>query len=150
MLRSAFLVIILSQYALAQTSAPPQSHEHPAPAPAAQQPGTPEDHSHHSIQFGTPSGQAAQAQTVPAKAVAPTAPVITLNGYCEAPTTGAAPAAAKPASQNCKKVITRAEWERLVNAAIPANRRAEILSNPQFVQQMARQYAEILVMANEA
>src|SRR5262249_26021624 len=97
----------------------------------------------------SPSGQPPQAPATPAKALPPTAPVITLNGYCEAPATGAAPAA-KPANQNCKKVITRAEWERLLNAAIPANRRAEILANPQFVQQMARQYAEILVMANEA
>jgi parvulin-like peptidyl-prolyl isomerase len=151
MLRSALLLIILSQYALAQTSAPPQSHEHqPAPTTATQQPGAPEDHSHHALPGATAApASAQQASTVPAKAVAPTAPVITLNGYCEAPATGAAPAA-KPATQNCKKVITKAEWERILSAAIPANRRAEVMANPQFVQQIARQYAEILVMANEA
>lgn len=147
MLRSALLVIILSQFVLAQTPAPSQPQA--APAPAAQQPGAPEDHSHHGMP-AAPSASAQQAPATPAKPVASTAPVITLNGYCEAPaTTGTAPAA-KPAAQNCKKVITKAEFEKILSAAIPPNRLPEIEANPQFMQQIARQYAEIMVMANEA
>ncbi|MCI0348062.1 MAG: peptidyl-prolyl cis-trans isomerase, partial [Acidobacteriales bacterium] len=117
--------------------------------PSAQQPGAVEDHSHH----GAPATPAAPGQApaagAPAKPVAPTAPVITLNGYCEAPAAASAPAA-KPASRNCKKVITKADFERILSAAIPANRRADLLANPQIKQQIARQYAEIMVMANEA
>ena len=145
MLRSALLVIILSQYMLAQTPAPPQQQA--APAPPTQQPGAADEHSHH----GMPAAPSAAAQppAAPARSVAPTAPVITLNGFCEAPAAAAAPAA-KPATQNCKKVITKAEFERILSAAIPPSRLPEVEANPQFMQQIARQYAEIMVMANEA
>jgi parvulin-like peptidyl-prolyl isomerase len=145
MFRSVLLVIILTQFALAQAGAPPQAPGQPAtPSPAPQQPATPEDHSHH----GMPATPAPAEAAAPKKPVAATAPVITLNGFCEAPS--AAAPAAKPPTQNCKKVITKGEFERILSAAVPPNRRSEVLANPQFLQQVARQYAEIMVMANEA
>jgi parvulin-like peptidyl-prolyl isomerase len=73
--------------------------------------------------------------------------VITLNGFCEAPAT----APAKPtAPQNCRKVITKAEFEKVMEAVIPKSRRPDADANPQVKQAIARQYADILVMANEA
>jgi parvulin-like peptidyl-prolyl isomerase len=80
--------------------------------------------------------------------MAPTAPVITLNGFCEAPASGTAKPA--PAPQNCKKVITKAEFEKIIDAVIPKGRRTQVELNDQVRQAVARQYAELLVMANEA
>src|SRR6266850_3567980 len=154
MFRSLLLVLFVFPYALAQTSAPAQSHEQPAPAQPSQQPAATAQHSQHAspAQAAPAAPAAAGPRATPAKPVAPTAPVIVLNGFCEAPVAGAtAPAAAAAANKaNCKKVITKAEFEKIVEAVIPKARRAEAEANPQVMQGIAKQYAEILVMSNEA
>jgi len=149
MFRSLLFVLFVIPYALAQTGAPPQSQEQHAPAQPAQAP----DHSQHA----TPAQGTAAASPAPAapratlaKPVAPTAPVIVLNGFCEVPAAGTTAPAAAANKANCKKVITKAEFEKIVDAVIPKARRAEAQANPQVMQGIAKQYAEILVMSNEA
>jgi parvulin-like peptidyl-prolyl isomerase len=153
MLRSALFLLILTQFALAQSSAPPaQGHEqHQSPTQPAQQPAASphQQHEGHSPTPAAPPAEAAPSATAPSKPVAPTAPVITLNGFCEAPATAAAKPAT-PVPQNCKKVITKAEFEKIIDAVIPKSRRAQVDVNEQVKQAVARQYAELLVMANEA
>src|SRR5271168_3313480 len=60
-----------------------------------------------------PAGNTAQSQEAEASKVAPDTPVITINGSCENPP------AAKAADSNCKTVITRAEFERILDAVQP-------------------------------
>jgi hypothetical protein len=67
----------------------------------------------------------------------PATPVITINGFCENPSTD------KSATTNCATVITRAEFEKLVDAVQPtmtARSRKEFASN----------YARALVMSEDA
>ena len=71
-------------------------------------------------------------------------PVITLD-YCQ----GAARATA--AKTSCKKVITKAEFDRILDAAIPKSRRsagADVI--PQVKQAVAKEYLNMYVMASEA
>ena len=73
-----------------------------------------------------------------------TTPVITLD-YCQ----GAASATA--AKTSCKKVITKAEFDRILDAAIPKSRRsagADVI--PQVKQAVAKEYLNMYVMASEA
>jgi len=155
MFRSALFLLLLMQLAFAQTGTPQQSHEHPAapaqPAAAPQSSASPAT----SAQSGdeeeppAPGSPAQAAASAKAKAVPATAPVIVLNGFCEAPAASAAkPAAVTP--QNCKKVITKAEFEKIMDAVVPKSRRTEAELNPQVKQAIARQYTDILVLANEA
>jgi PPIC-type PPIASE domain len=85
-----------------------------------------------------PSAAPANASTAPvAPQVAPDAPVITITGMCDHPS------ADKTASTTCKTVITRAEFEKVIEAVQPSmptrSRRA-----------FAERYAHALVMAHKA
>lgn len=114
----ALVCLLLGAMAWAQTDKPAT----PAPktaAPATVAPAAPAKPS-------TPTGQ-----------IAPDAPVITLQGVCS-PAKGV-----KVAPANCKTVVTRAEFERLVNAIQPA-------MVPFARKQFANRYAMGLVMANKA
>ena len=90
------------------------------------------------------------APKVPASQVPPTSAVITIQGLCLSPAaaaagkTGAAKAAAKPASEaGCKTVITRAQFEKLADAL-----------NPQMPlptkKQLAEAYPRLLLFAQKA
>jgi len=93
-----------------------------------------------------PQSSAAPAQsgekTAPAEAkpaeVAPDAAVITLPGLCDKP-----PAENAAADPNCKTVVTRADFEALVNAIAPN-------LPPPGRRQLANRYAVGLVMAAKA
>ncbi|MEP6643042.1 MAG: peptidyl-prolyl cis-trans isomerase [Acidobacteriaceae bacterium] len=74
----------------------------------------------------------AKASSVPADAA-----VITLDGVCDNPP------AEKSASSNCKTVVTRAEFEDLINAAAPN-------IPPTARRQLATRYAMGLAMAQQA
>ncbi|PYX85004.1 MAG: hypothetical protein DMG68_18970, partial [Acidobacteria bacterium] len=69
-------------------------------------------------------------------------------------TTGGATAAGKTATDkpataaNCNTVITKAEFEKIVNAVVPKTRRAEL--PPTAKQQIAQQFTTLLVMATTA
>ncbi|HWX92501.1 MAG TPA: peptidylprolyl isomerase [Terriglobales bacterium] len=70
--------------------------------------------------------------------LSPATPVITINGVCEAPKTGA------PAPKSgCTTVITRAEFEKLADSLQPN-------MPPQVRQQLAMQYPQILFMSQQA
>lgn len=116
------------RYAAAQTEPVPQNtpaqQAQPMPPPAG-----PEEH------------EPAERTALPATAssVAPSAPVITIHGYCPA----GQGAAAKDSKAGCKTVVTRAEFEKLANSLQP--------NMPQQLrQQLATQYPQILYMAEEA
>src|ERR1700733_9403781 len=97
----------------------------PAPTPATQQPGA------------APNGTANPAGSADASKVPPDAPVVTINGVCPNP------AAGKPDDSNCKTVITRAEFERLLDAVQPN-------MPPRVRRQFAMRYSSALAMAEKA
>jgi len=73
---------------------------------------------------------------LPVPALPPDAVVITLNNFCE-------PGEAPPAGEICKKQITRAQFEKLVEAVnpnLPARNR----------RNLANLYVQVLTLANEA
>ncbi|MGA8152843.1 MAG: peptidyl-prolyl cis-trans isomerase [Terriglobales bacterium] len=77
------------------------------------------------------------AEPQPPAELAPDTPVITINGLCENPP------ADKSEATNCKTVITRAEFEKLIDAiqpAMPARVR----------KQFANNYARALAMSEKA
>ena len=68
--------------------------------------------------------------------VSPDSPVITVQGVCDKASGGAA-------SADCKTVITRAQWERLVNALQP--------NMPKQAQkQLAARYVQAVILAGKA
>jgi hypothetical protein len=93
--------------------------------PAAQQPGA------------SPAGNPAENKEAEAAKVSPDAPVITINGLCDNPP------ADKAADSNCKTVITRAEFEKILDTVQPN-------MPPRVRRQFATRYATALVMAQKA
>jgi hypothetical protein len=77
------------------------------------------------------------AKAPEAAAVPPEAPVITIQGMCDNPS------AEKANSSDCKTVITRAEFEKLVDALAPT-------MPPYARRQLATRYASALAMAHKA
>lgn len=85
-----------------------------------------------------PSAQAPKPPASPAAAeLPPTAPVITIQGFC--PGTSAA----EKKSPDCKTVITKAEFEKLIDTLNPK-------MPPQARQSVANDYAKMLVFADDA
>jgi hypothetical protein len=84
----------------------------------------------------TPAGNPASKEAE-ASSVAPDAPVVTINGSCDNPP------ADKTADPNCKTVITRAEFEKILDAVQPN-------MPPRVRRQFATRYATALVMAQKA
>lgn len=76
-----------------------------------------------------------------------TAAVITVDGVCSQPHAAATKAnAAKPAStEDCKTVITKAEFEQLVKAAIPASN-----PTPQMKKQLANALPKLIALSSAA
>jgi parvulin-like peptidyl-prolyl isomerase len=98
----------------------------PTPAPAPQQPGM------------SPAGNPAENKEGEAANVPPDAPVITINGLCDNP-----PADKAAADPNCKTVITRAEFEKIMDSVQPN-------MPPRARRQLATRYATATVMAQKA
>ncbi len=94
------------------------------PTPANQQSGAPSS--------ASPDGKDAESSKVP-----PDAPVITIDGSCENPP------ADKTVNPNCKTVITRAEFEKILEAVQPN-------MPPRVRRQFATRYSMALVMAQKA
>ena len=84
-----------------------------------------------------PAANATENKEADASKVAPDAPVITINGSCDNPP------ADKAADPNCKTVITRAEFEKVLDAVQP-NMPARVR------RQFATRYASAIVMAQKA
>lgn len=98
------------------------------PAPAARQSAAPGS----AAPAGNPETQAPDASNV-----APDTPVITINGSCENPP------ADKASDSNCKTVITRAEFEKIMDAVQPN-------MPPRARRQFATRYSNALVMSQKA
>jgi parvulin-like peptidyl-prolyl isomerase len=113
-----------------------------APQPPAQPPSA--GHEEHSPVIITKQGE---TQPEPGANLPATAPVITIQGLCAAPAAAAKTAAAKPAGP-CKTVISKAQFEKIIDAVVPKARRAEL--PPMARQQIAHQFATLLVMAGKA
>jgi hypothetical protein len=97
---------------------------------AAQKPAAPASNTPKA----TSSDQSQQAKT---STIAPDAPVITINGLCDNSSSG------KTAARGCKTVITRAQFEKVIEAiqpSMPARARREF----------ALDYANALVMTQKA
>ena len=126
MTRYGLVCLLLGALAWGQAAKPssaaaPQKEAPPSAAPQSTAPAT------------TPSA----AQPQPAAEIPPDAPVITINGLCENPP------ADKSAATDCKTVITRAEFEKLIEViqpAMPARVRKQFATN----------YARALVMSQKA
>jgi len=84
-----------------------------------------------------PPGQAPPAQEAASPEVPPEAPVITIQGLCENPP------ADKNVNPDCKTMVTRAEFEKVLGAVQPN-------MPPTQRRQFATNYAMLLIMANEA
>ena len=158
-----FVLIFAFSLALsAQEAKPGNTNSAPTPAPAAQpapaapaqtnaqsqpaQPAPPMGGGHMHAAPGEPEapGMEPVAPQPPQPLLPATTPVITLD-YCQ----GAASATA--AKTSCKKVITKAEFDRILDAAIPKSRRsagADVI--PQVKQAVAKEYLNMYVMASEA
>ncbi len=118
MFRLLTSIVLLSTFAVGQTSQAPATRPAPPVMNAPQ------------VEAGKPAAAPTAAE------VAPTAAVITIDGICN----GKVPATPPP---DCKTVITRAQFEKLVDALdpkMPAPRR----------QQLAEVYARMLVMSDAA
>jgi hypothetical protein len=118
MMQYAIVCLLLAAMSWGQAASPTST-------PAPQQSGA------------APAGNAAGGQEPEAAKVAPDAPVITINGLCDNPP------ADKAADANCKTVITRAEFEQLLDAVQPN-------MPPRVRRQFATRYSSALVMAQKA
>ena len=121
-------------------SAQPSSAQPSSPKPATPAPGS------------VPPDIARPAETAPAAApepaLPPTTPVITLN-FCEGAASKTKAAAAPQAG--CKKVITKAQFDKVLDAAIPRSRRPAGGEIPQQVKgAVAKEYLNMYLMAHEA
>ena len=114
-------LLFLSALAFSQTTPPAQKPSTPAAKPSARPAAKPHP---------TPAAPGPKAE------VAPTAAVITIDGLCDGKV------AATP-SPDCKTVITRADFEKLVNALDPN-------MPPQRRQQLADVYSRIIVLSDVA
>ena len=112
--------LILTTLAIAQTAPSPSAAagDHKAPAPVAI-PANP-------------------ATSTTASDFPPSTPVVTLNGFCPD-----APAATDPKSPECKTVITKAQFERIIDTLNPK-------MPPQAREGVAADYAKMLVLADRA
>lgn len=98
-------------------------------------------------EVGTPKAAAKPAPVLPA-----TTPVITLN-FCKGAAASKTKTAATkaPEAANCKIAITKAEFDKVLDAAVPRNRRPPGGDVPQQVKQaIAKEYLNIYIMAREA
>jgi len=126
MTRFGLVCLLLGALAWGQAA---NSNPARAPQKAASPSATP--------QSAAPAGMPAAASPQPVADLPSDTPVITINGLCENPP------ADKSAAANCKTVITRAEFEKLIEVIQP--------SMPVRVRkQFANNYARALVMSQKA
>jgi hypothetical protein len=132
MIHRVLVCLLLAGLAWGQaTSKPATAPKTPAKAPAGTAPaGT-------ARPAAAPAGTTSEAKPATSAEIPPDAPVITVPGICENPPADPSKAA------DCKTVVTRAEFERLLAAVAPN-------IAPLARRQIATRYATILVMADKA
>ncbi len=129
MLRSTLAALILVASAWAQSAQ--------QTTPATKRPAPP---SKTTTEVGSTKTKTNTATT--GSTVAPETPVVTVQGLCNQPA-GAISTNTKPASSDCKIAITRAEFEKVINAIQPEMPAAAR-------KQFADRYAMGLVLAHKA
>ncbi|HKE30922.1 MAG TPA: peptidylprolyl isomerase [Candidatus Angelobacter sp.] len=123
---------------------PPATQQPPAQQPAQPQTTSPPATTSPSVSKTTATPAPA---TDPGTSVAPTEPVITAKGVCpNRPVTKAAPGAPKPAPAPCQTVVTKGQFEKLVNAVSPSNQNVP----PAMRRNLAQAYVELLAYAQAA
>lgn len=129
MIRYGFACLLLGAMAWGQASAP-------APAASSQKPSTPPAAGPASPNgvMGNPMGSQPPEDT--ASKVAPDAAVITIDGFCENPP-------ADKTAGSCKTVITRAEFEKMLDSIQPN-------MPPRARRQFANRYVNAMVMGQKA
>jgi hypothetical protein len=121
MTRYGLVCLLLGAMAWAQApNSTPAPAQKPAAAPATSQAGT-----------------AAENKEPDLSKVAPDATIITIQGVCDNPP------ADKTKSPDCKTLITRAQFEKIVDAVQPQ-------MNPRARRQFASRYANALIMSTKA
>jgi hypothetical protein len=127
MTQYGFVCMLLAAMAWGQTtSSTPTLATRPSGAPASA-----------ASPNAAPAGNPADSMQAESSNVAPDTPVITINGACENPP------ADKAADSNCKTVITRAGFEKIMDAIQPN-------MPPRARRQFATRYSNALVMAQKA
>jgi len=126
MIRRGLICLLFTAFAWGQAAKPA--------TPAPQKPAAPATAAPASAPPATAAPATKPAE--PAK-IAPDAPVITIQGLCDKPP------ADKSKAAGCKTVVTRAEFENLVDAVAPT-------MAPSGRRQLATRYASALVMVHEA
>ncbi|HYH00735.1 MAG TPA: peptidylprolyl isomerase [Terriglobales bacterium] len=125
-----FALLLLTSLAVAQTNQPVT--QTPAAKPQMSAPtATP----------GAKPGPGIQKAEPADAAVAEAAPVITIDGVCET-------ASADPA--NCKTVVTRAEFERMLTMVAPSRAGDPSQLPPAIKRNIATQYSQLVTVANAA
>ncbi len=132
--------------------APAAQSAAPAPPAASAQPSSPKPAA--PAQGSVPPDIARPAEKEPAAApepaLPPTTPVITLN-FCEGAAASKAKTAAAAPQAHCKEVITKAQFDKILDAAIPRSRRPAGGEIPQQVKgAVAKEYLNMYLMAHEA
>lgn len=128
MTRYGLVCLLLGAMAWGQAANPPSTPAAQKPNPPAMgAPATP-------APGGNPAGTNNQPDT---SKFPPDAPVLTINGLCDNPP------ADKAAASDCKTVVTRDEFEKLVAAIQP-------MMPPRARRQFATRYADALVRAQKA
>ena len=123
---------------------PPATQQPPAQQPAQPQTTSPPATTSPSVSKTTATPAPA---TDPGTSVAPAEPVITAKGVCpNRPVTKAAPGAPKPAPAPCQTVVTKGQFEKLVNAVSPSNQNVP----PAMRRNLAQAYVELLAYAQAA
>src|SRR5713101_168292 len=146
-------ILALSLSLAAQDSKP--ANASPAPAPAAQPAPAAGNAQSSPARPVAPAPGNATAAPAPPEAPAqpplpPNTPVITLN-FCPGAAPSSANAAANAPKTTCKKVITKAEFDRVLDAAIPRSRRPAGGDIPSQVKEaVAKEYVNMYIMSHEA
>ena len=143
---------LFAQTPAQQPSSPDQSAKPTAqPSSATPQANAPAEHEHSIIMTKQGEKQPQPGANLPA-----TTPVITIQGLCSpsAATAKSAPAkgtadskSAEMQKAGCSTVITKAQFEKIVDAVVPKARRAEL--PPMALSQIAHQFAMLMVMAQK-
>src|SRR4051812_40686068 len=130
MVRTLMTCLLATATALAQGPAKNQQKQPPSPPPAAQSKPTPPTLLKH--------------DETPAP-VAPDQPVLTVRGLCPAET-GVASKPAVPSTQDCKTIMTRQQFDALVNAFNPTNQPVAQAAR----RQLGQAYVELLTLSEAA
>ena len=128
-MRNLLGVILIATGACFAQAAPPAS----STQQATQKPAPPQR-----VTVANPAQVTSATAPKDAADLPPTAPVIVLKGFC--PT---APKGTDPKSDACITIITKAQFEKLVDTVNPK-------LPPQARQSLANDYAKMLVLSNEA